>query len=162
MYFNPEDLNEGEYKLGNPYVLETLSDGTKRRNEHWYIVYAPGYDTTIATPIRNTIVFAGFTSYFHGMFTPMVVAAFLPRYEPEIADAGDVFDWKTFEDGSGFVSTAAKFVFGNHWRIGRQLQLHFRSGPLLRSRLFPRPRRGRREGSHPVLTAGFGGTHEKF
>ncbi len=116
-YFNPEDINEDEYKLGNPYVLETLEDGSQERNENWHIVYAPGYDSTLATPIKTTLVAAAFTSYFHGMFTPGVVCAYLPRYPAEIMGSEDVFDWETFENGSGFVSTTFNFSFGNHWRI---------------------------------------------
>jgi len=116
-YFNPEDVNEGEYKLGNPYVLETLGDGTKARNENWFITYVPGYDSTLVSPMKTTLVFAAFTSYFHGLFTPGVVAVFLPSYPAEIEGSDDVFDAETFEKGSGFVSATAKFVFGNHWRV---------------------------------------------
>jgi Protein of unknown function (DUF1302) len=116
-YFNPEDINEDEYKLGNPYVLETLADGSQERNENWHIVYAGGYDSTLAAPIRTTLVAAAFTSYFHGMFTPGVVAVYLPRYPAEIVDSSDVFDWETMENGSGFVSATFKFSFGNHWRL---------------------------------------------
>ncbi|MBZ0272346.1 hypothetical protein K8I61_09935 [bacterium] len=138
-YFNPEDIEDGEYKLGNPYVLNTRSDGSTVRNENQYIVYAPGYDTTIAPPIRTTLVFAAFTTYFHGLLTPGVVAVFLPRYNPptdsdsitqptktgvvindpgtEIEGTGDLFDWEAFEKGSGFISTYTKWAIGDYWRV---------------------------------------------
>lgn len=115
-YFNPDDINDGEYKLGDPYVREILVDGSKKVNKQWHLVYAPGYDTTIPNPMTTTLVFAAFTTYWHGMFTPGVTAVYVPRYAEVIEDSGDIFDSEAFEKGSGFISVSGKFSFGNHWR----------------------------------------------
>ncbi len=116
-YFNPDDINNDEFKLGDPYVREIFQDGSKRVNEKWHIVYAPGYDTTVPTPMMTTLVFAAFTTYWHGLFTPGVTAVYVPRYAEVIEDSGDVFDSEAFEKGSGFVSASFKFAPGNHWRL---------------------------------------------
>ncbi|MCB9488360.1 MAG: hypothetical protein H6684_06485 [Deltaproteobacteria bacterium] len=115
-YFNPDDINDNKFKLGNPYVREIFADGSSALNENWHIVYAPGYDTTIPANMDTILVWAMFTSYFHGAFTPGVTAIYKPRHVLMIEDASDVFDWEAFEEGSGFVATSFKFAFGNHWR----------------------------------------------
>jgi hypothetical protein len=116
-YFNPKDINDGKYKLGEPYIDETLPDGTTVKRKDWYIVSIPGYDTTIANPMTTTLVFSTFTSFFHGSFTPGITAVFVPRYKSVIKGSGEVFDSDAFNKGSGFISATLKFAMGNHWRL---------------------------------------------
>ncbi len=117
LYFNPDDLNDGKYRLGNPYVKEIMPDGTKVVNQKWHMVDIPGYDTTTPSPMSTTLVFVVFTTYFHGSFMPMFISAYLPKYENEVSDAGVLFDKKTFDRGSGFMSGILRFSLGDHWRL---------------------------------------------
>ncbi|MDP8254339.1 MAG: hypothetical protein P9M14_01185 [Candidatus Alcyoniella australis] len=85
------------------YIEETFEDGSSQTNENWYLVSIPGYDSSKPSMFSSTVVLALLTNYFHGMYSPMVVAAYVPGKE---------------KDGfTGFVSVRNKFAFGNHWRL---------------------------------------------
>lgn len=125
--FDKRSLNKdgdflGRFALASPHV-EQKSDNTGHttRNENWWVVDIPGYDTTMTSPYSTTLVFALLTNYFHGRFSPLIIAAYLPQY---MTDDQVAHDWtffaaigEAFKKGSGFTSVQLRFSWDNHWRL---------------------------------------------
>ncbi len=113
-------LDTEEFKLGTPYIVD---ETTGKLNPSWYIVDIPGYDVSKTNPMKTTFVFAALTNYFHGVFSPMIVAAYIPG-APEKLEIHDLQDFADFyvseeslDTSSGFVSLRLNFTVGNNWRL---------------------------------------------
>ena len=104
------------------YMLTALPDGIdikdangNVRNDIYWMVNIPGYDTTEVSQYSHTLVAAALTNYFHGLFSPMLV--------------GVVLLGEDASDPTGFLSAKFRFNVGNHWRFEVGSNLIFAANP---------------------------------
>jgi hypothetical protein len=111
----------GAFKLGHSNVEEKFGDGHTEINKRWWVVDIPGYDTTQSDPYQTLLVFAILTNYFHGMFSPTIITAYVPATmkDEQVAEKWRFFAaiGEAFKKGSGFTSLQLRFKWDNHWRL---------------------------------------------
>jgi Protein of unknown function (DUF1302) len=119
--------------LEDPMIEEKVN-GEWVENENWYMTSIPGYDTSRVNQVQTLLVFAALTSYWHGLFNPMVVAVWvLPK--DQLVTFSDGFDMRD-DWGSGFLSAKFRFTLGNHWRLETGVNQIFGYDPYVNLGLF--------------------------
>jgi len=126
-----------QFQIFQSLILEDMEIQEKvgdqwKTNDNWYMVSIPGYDDSRLTKYNTLYVFAALTSYFHGLFNPMVVAVIVPGGDDEYLGSLDI----NTDTWSGFVYAKFKFVLGNNWRIETGVNQIFGQDPYVNLGLF--------------------------
>ena len=124
-WLNPKSSIITQFQVAQSIIpegteIEEKINGEWKVNDNWYMLGIPGYDTTEVSQMSTLFVFAALTSYWHGLFNPMVVAVYVHDNE----------------NPSGFVSGKFRFVLGNHWRLETGVNQIFGTEPYVGLGLF--------------------------